>query len=32
MTLDGRAVAGDFIELIDDGSVHEALFPERKPL
>jgi len=31
VTLDGRAVDGEFIDLIDDGKPHEALFPERKP-
>ncbi len=30
--LDGRAVPDEFIELVDDGGIHEALFPERKPL
>ncbi len=32
VTLDGRAMEGEFIELVDDGRRHEALFPERKPL
>ena len=31
VTLDGRAIDGAFIDLIDDGKPHEALFPERKP-
>ena len=31
VTLDGRAVDGDFIDLVDDGGFHEALFPERPP-
>jgi cyclic beta-1,2-glucan synthetase len=31
VTLDGKAVDGEFIDLIDDGKPHEALFPERKP-
>lgn len=31
VTLDGRAIDGDFIDLIDDGGFHEALFPERPP-
>jgi len=32
VTLDGRVLDGDFIDLIDDGRAHEAIFPERKPL
>ena len=30
VTLDGRALAADYITLTDDGGEHEALFPERK--
>ncbi|MDO4865257.1 MAG: glucoamylase family protein [Clostridia bacterium] len=30
VTLDGKEVEGEFIELIDDGRIHEAVFPERK--
>ena len=29
VTLDGREIDGEFIELADDGLSHEALFPER---
>ncbi len=29
VTLDGRVLDGEFIELIDDGRAHEALFPAR---
>ncbi len=32
VTLDGRPVDGEYIELVDDGRRHEALFPARKPL
>ena len=30
VTLDGAAVAGDFIGMVDDGRAHEAVFPPRR--
>ncbi len=31
LTLDGAAVAGDWLEMTDDGRKHRAVFPARKP-
>ena len=31
VTLDGMPVAGEWIELVDDGREHVALFPPRRP-
>ena len=31
-TLDGAAIEGDWIDLIDDGGEHEAVFPAREAL